>query len=135
MNTHTLQWQAFKRAANSAPSVATWQASEPLVRATRLSTRLLLAVTPALAIVVAAAWAVATVADSGIVQAAIWASGFVFLALAMEARQPDVTTLLATGLALPVIAWLSASVAAEFAIIAAVAVAAWVTVAILRRTR
>jgi hypothetical protein len=133
MNTHTIQWQAFERAAASTPSVETWQASEPLLRATRFSNRLLLALAPALALVVASAWAVGGGLSSGILQALIWASGFVFLALAMETRKPDFSMLLITGLALPALALLSAWVAVEFALLAAVLVAAWVAGWILQK--
>jgi hypothetical protein len=133
MNTHTIQWQAFKRAAANTRSVETWQASEPLLRATRFSSRLLLALAPALAIVVASAWAVGAGLSSGILQALIWASGFVFLALAMETRKPDFSMLLITGLTLPALALLSAWVAVEFALLAAVLVAAWVAGWILQK--
>jgi len=57
----------------------------------------------------------------------------VFLALAVESTKPNIGALLATGLALPVLAVLSNRMAPEFAIIAAVLVSAWIIHAILRR--
>jgi hypothetical protein len=63
----------------------------------------------------------------------LWASGFIFLALAIDSEKPAVGLQLATGIALPVLALLSSRVAGEFAIIAAVVVAAWLAASILRR--
>ena len=135
MNTNTITWATPKNATADTRTVASWQAREPLSGAIRFGARLLLAATPALAILVASAWAVATGSDSGILQAAIWASGFIFFALAIEAVESDYAALLfASGAALPVLALLSAFVAAEYALIAATVIAAWIATAILRRT-
>jgi hypothetical protein len=135
MSTNTITWTSPKHATVNTATAASWQNSEPLVRTMRFGARLLLATAPALAILVASAWAVATGSDSGILQAVIWASGFIFFGLAIEAVDSDYAAqLFASGAALPVLALLSAFVAAEFALLAAGIIAAWVVTAILRRT-
>ena len=88
---------------------------------------------PALALVVGAAWAITLPSLEQFLQASLWASGFVFLALAIDSEKPTVGGLLATGIALPALALLSSHVAGEFAIVAAVITAAWVAASILRR--
>lgn len=84
------------------------------------------------AILIAAIWASEFLAASGLVQAMIWASGFVFLALAVEARAAHFKPLLATGLGLAVLALLSTAESMEFTILAAVLIAAWSAWAILQ---
>ena len=91
------------------------------------------ALVPALAIVVGAVWAITVPGVEQFIQASLWASGFVFLALAVDSNKPTVGLTLATGIALPVLALLSSNVAGEFAIVAASLVAAWVAASILRR--
>lgn len=99
-----------------------------------LGAQAFLALVPALAVVVGAAWLV-TVPDLVLyLQAATWAAGFVFLGLAIESERADTALLLAfTGAALPVLAYLSSRVAVELAIVAATLVAAWIAAALLRR--
>lgn len=99
-----------------------------------LATRAAVALIPALAIVVAAALAVTTPGMAVYLQAALWASGFLFIALAMESDSPaDAGINLVVGIALPVLTWLSARLAPELAVAAAALVAAWVAVAIVKR--
>jgi hypothetical protein len=64
-------------------------------------------------------------------QAGLWAVGFIFLALAIEAKRPAAFTI--TGLALPAIALLSYHVATEWAMVAAATIAAWVVFTVYRR--
>ncbi len=104
-----------------------------LNRALCLVTKGFTALVPALAIVVGAAWAITVPGVEQFLQASLWASGFVFLALAIDAEKPTIGLPVATGIALPVLALLSLHVAGEFAIVAAVIVAAWVAASILRR--
>lgn len=135
MSTNTITWPTPKNATADTRTAAQWQPSEPLAGAMRFGARLLLAAAPALAVLVASAWAVATGTDNGILQAVIWASGFIFFALAIEAIETEwAAWLFATGAALPVLALLSAFVADEFALLGAALIAAWVATAILRRT-
>jgi hypothetical protein len=99
-----------------------------------LASRALLATVLALAIVVGAAWLV-TLPDFAVyLQAALWAGGFVFVALAVESNSPLAAILqLATGIVLPVLAWLSSRSAVELAVVAAALVAAWMAAGIFRR--
>ncbi len=111
---------------NPVTVVRNWPAPTPLVRTKQYALRLLLAALPALTIVLGTAWIVSTFAAPGVLHAVLWAAGFVFLALAMESSKANAGALLATGLALPLLAILSSWVASEFAIIAAALIAAWV---------
>lgn len=106
----------------------------PLHGIVGLAARALLAVVPALALVVGAAW-LANLPDLVVyLQVLAWAGGFVFLALAVEADSPYAALLhLVTGVALPLLAWLSSRIAVELIIVAAALVAAWVAAAVLRR--
>lgn len=134
MNTLVIRWQAFKHAVRRTHSLKTWHAGEPLARASRIPARLLLALAPALAVMVVATWAVSGGGHNGVLQACVWASGFVFLALAVDTPRAGFTPLLVTGLALPVLALASAHIAVEFALLAALIVAGWVAAAVLRAT-
>jgi len=138
MNTNTLrttlEWPAGKAMTDRFAAAICCHALNPLHLARRHGFRILLAAVPALAIVVATAWAVSAFETPRELQALVWSAGFVFLALAVESRKPNVTGLLATGLALPALALLSARVAPEFTILAAVLVAAWIGAAIFRLT-
>ncbi|MSQ98793.1 MAG: hypothetical protein EXR85_05795, partial [Xanthomonadales bacterium] len=88
------------------------------------SSRIVLADAPALAIIVTAAWAIGGEQSASVLQAFIWAAGFVFLALAAEGAQTKhFVRLLLTGLALPVLALLSYHVAVEFAVVGATLIA------------
>jgi len=131
MNTNTIRTNIEWPTGKTSSAAETWNAIVPLNKATLFSTRVLMATVPALAIIVAATWAVGSAGTASILQAAMWASGFVFLALAIETSKPNITGLLLTGLALPVLALLSAHVASEFAIIAATLVAGWVAASIM----
>jgi len=99
-----------------------------------LATKALLALVSALALLVAATWLVTLPDQVVYLQATIWAAGFVFIGIAIESESAEAAILgLATGIALPVLAFLSSSVAVEFIVVAATLVAAWIAAAILRR--
>lgn len=101
----------------------------------RLATRLAIALLPAVAIVALAALAVANPATAVILQAALWAGGFLYLALAVESDRSGGARLnLGLGVAVQALAWLSAQVAPEFAVAAATLIVARLAVAIFRRT-
>jgi hypothetical protein len=101
----------------------------------RLATRALLALAPALAILVGSAWLVDLPDAAVYLQALFGAGGFVFLALAVDSETPQTALLqLATGIALPVLAWLSSREATEIALVAAALVAAWITAAVWQST-
>ena len=121
------------KSATSAHTLNLRDAAERLQRANSLSKRLLLAATPALAILVASAWALGSPETVRVMQAVIWAAGFVFLALAIDSGKKNIASLALTGLALPALAVLSSSVAVEFSIVAAALVAGWTAVSIFRQ--
>ena len=128
MRTQTIEW--FQ---NDLPSRAAIAGSvRTLNRILCLAAKGFTALVPALAIVVGTAWAITLPGLEQFLQASLWASGFVFLALAIDSEKPTIGWLLATGIALPVLALLSSFVAGEFAIVAAVIVAAWMAAANLR---
>lgn len=129
MKTQTIEW--FH--SNFPRRTATTAYARTLNRVLCLATKGFTALVPALAIVVGAAWAITVPGAEQFLQASLWASGFVFLALAVDAERPTIGVPIATGIALPVLALLSLHVAGEFAIVAAVIVAAWVAASILRR--
>ena len=129
MKTHTIEWTDIN-------NHGTTNARNPVGRlnsALSLATKAFLALVPALAIVVAAAWLITAPGLVVYLQAALWASGFVFLGLAIDSEKPVPSLSLATGIVLPVLAVLSSRVAVEIAIVAAVLVAAWIAAAIWRR--
>ncbi len=128
MRTQTIEW--FQ---NDLPSRAAIAGSvRALNRILCLAAKGFTALVPALAIVVGTAWAITLPGLEQFLQASLWASGFVFLALAIDSEKPTIGWLLATGIALPVLALLSSFVAGEFAIVAAVIVAAWMAASTLR---
>lgn len=135
MNTKTMktmyEWPAVSTRADGA-RVKHWASRVPVKQVVGLSPRLLMAALPVSAILAGSAWAIGSFDSAIVLQATIWVTGFVFLALAMDARRLVFEGMLATGLALPVLALLSANVAVEFAIVAAALVAGWVAAAILR---
>lgn len=130
MKTHTIEWTPI----HTQDSRIVLPSSGPLQAVLGLVARVALALAAGAAVLIGAAW-LATQTDLAVyLQALTWAGGFVFLALAVEAESPRVALLqLATGLALPVLAWLSSRVAPELAIVAAALAAAWVLAAVLRR--
>ena len=129
MRTNTIEW--FQNDNPSRTAIA--DSARTLNRVLRLAAKGFTALVPALAIVVGAAWAITQPSLDQFLQASLGTSGFIFLALAIDSEKSTVGWLLATGIALPVLALLSSHVAGEFAIVAAVIVAAWVAVSILRR--
>ena len=129
MKTHTIEW--FQNDFSNKIGIA--GLARTLNRALCLAARGFTALVPALAIVVGAVWAITDPGVEQILQASLWACGFVFLALVIDSEKPPVGLPLATGIALPVLALLSSRVASEFAIVGAVLVAIWVAALILRR--
>jgi len=129
MKTHTIEWTNIN-------NHATTTTRNPVGRvnsAMSLTTKAFLALVPALAIVVGAAWLITAPGLVVYLQATLWASGFVFLGLAIDSKKSVASLSLVTGIALPVLAVLSSRVAVEIAIVATVIVAAWVAAAIWRR--
>jgi asparagine N-glycosylation enzyme membrane subunit Stt3 len=99
-----------------------------------LTMRAMLALVPALAIVVSSAWLVTIPELVVYLQAVTWAVGFVFLGLAVESERPESALMLSlTGIALLTLAFLSSRVAVELAIVAAMLLAVWLVAALVRR--
>ena len=119
MRTQTIEWfqSDFSGSAAVANSVGT------VNRSLYLAAKGFTAIVPALALVVGIAWAITVPSLGQYLQASLWASGFVFLALAIDSEKPRVSLPIATGIALPVLALLSSYVAPEFALIAGLLVA------------
>lgn len=136
MNTKTIktmyEWPAATTGMNR-ESVKHWANRVPVSQVLGLGSRWLVAAVPVAFIMAASAWAIGTFNSAVVLEAIIWVTGFVFLALAMESRKLNFEGLLATGLALPVLALLSAHVAVEFAMLGAALIAGWVAAAIIRR--
>jgi hypothetical protein len=130
MKTHSIEWSPI----HTGNRQVVLNPARQLQGLLRLATKTFLALVPALAVVVGATWLVNQPGEVVYLQALLWALGFVFVGLAIEAESAEMALLnLATGIALPVLAWLSDQVAIELAVVAATLVAAWVAAAILRR--
>ena len=129
MKTHSIDWTHSTTNQN----VAILETASKLNRILHLAAKGFVALVPALAIVVGAAWVITDPSLELFLQATIWTSGFVFLGLALESEGATAGLALATGLMLPILALLSESVAGEFTIVAAALIAAWIAAAILRR--
>jgi len=132
MKSHLLEWSTV-----TTRDEANWL--DPVSSLNRLfgiAGKVFIAAIPALAIMVGAAWAITVPHFEMIVQASVWAAGFIFLALAVESG-PDESFgwTLITGLMLPLLAVLSSRVASEFLVIAAAVIATWTIAIIFRHKR
>jgi hypothetical protein len=134
MKTHAIEWSPTRGRDSRIILNPSHNLPHRIAAVLSLASRALLAAVVALAIVVGAAWLITLPEFAVYLQAALWAGGFVFVALAVESDSPLAAILqLATGTALPLLAWLSSREAVELAIVAAALVAAWVATAIFRR--
>ncbi len=139
MTTHTIRTAITWPSSQTANPPDGWNATGAgtftgrMRAAFRYSSRMVLADAPALAIIVAAALAIDGEQSTSVLQATLWATGFVFLALAVELVDTQhFVSLLLTGVALPAFALLSYHVAVEFAVFGATLVAVWVVVTLLK---
>lgn len=130
MKSHLLEWSTV-----TTRDEDTWlDPVSSLNRMFGIAGKVFVAAIPALALLVSAAWAITVPAVEIIFQATIWALGFIFLALAVEAdRNESFGWALTTGLLLPLLAVLSSRVASEFLVIAAAVLATWLAAIIIRR--
>lgn len=129
MKTYAIKTNTFSNREKTNPVALAYGVNHGL----RLAAKAFLATVPALAIVVLATWLV-TMPDLVVyLQVTLWASGFVFLGLAIDSESPDNGLSLLTGIALPVLAVMSSRVAVEIAVIDSVIIALWLAVAIWRR--
>jgi hypothetical protein len=130
MKTHSIEWSPV----SASDTRVTLDPVRQLPRLMQLVTRAFAALLPAFAIVVGATWLITVPELVLYLQVVTWVGGFVFLGLAIEAESAEISVLsLATGIALPLLAWLSSHVALELVIVAAALVAAWVAAALMRR--
>jgi hypothetical protein len=129
MKTHAIEWNGLDRP----KSPATVSPVDNLISATRLVSRVILALAPALVLVVGAAWLVTKPDLVVFLQAALWTSGFLFFGLALNSEKATIGLSLATGFALPLLAVWSNQVAVEISIVAVALVAAWIAAAIFAR--
>ena len=129
MKTHTIELttiEKYNRASKFNPAGT-------LNKASWLAANTFLAIVPALAALVFATWLVTVPSLVIYLQATLWASGFLFLGLAIDSPRPYNGLSLLTGIALPVLAFLSSRVAVEIAIIPTAIMALWIAGAIWRR--
>lgn len=129
MKARAIEWTVTEQGTrlNAGNTVATLNST------LRLAARGFMALIPALSLVVASAWLVTAPDLVVYLQATLWASGFVFLGLAIDTEPPANGLSLLSGIALPVLAMLSSRLAVELAIVATALVAAWIAAAIWRR--
>jgi len=129
MKTHAIGWNDL----SGPEKPAAINPADNLNSATRLVSRVILALAPALALIVGAAWLI-TIPDLVVyLQAALWTSGFLFFGLALDSEKATIGLSLATGFALPLLAVWSDKVAIEIALVAVTLVAAWIAAAIFAR--
>ena len=129
MKTHSLTWTPT----DSKRNLSIMESAPKFNRIQQIALKVFVALVPALAIVVGAAWALTDPSLELFLHVTIWTSGLVFLGLAIESDGTAVWLALATGIILPILAQLSSRVSNEFAVVAAAIIAAWVAAAILRR--
>ena len=137
MNTHviesTVDWSSGSAVGHTAAAKKNRHTEGSLPATRTYGLRLLLAALPALAIIAGTVWVVSDALEPPrVLQALVWAAGFIFLALAMDAGERNSAAVLVTGLALPALAILSAYVATGFLIVATALIAAWVVAVILQ---
>lgn len=136
MSTQTIKTSFQQAGGLTAPKISVVMDSQ--VRAANAQpvritgTRSFLATVPAFAILVASGWAVGNEGAAGILQALLWASGFLLLVFAIGSHETGFGELLFSGLALLLVALISATIAIEFAVVGAAMLAAWISTAIIR---
>jgi len=126
MKTHAIEWNML----DNSKSTRNGNPADKLNSVTRIVSRAIVAVVPAVAVTVSAAWLVAMPDLVIYLQAALWTSGLVFFGLALDSEKATMGFSLATGFALPVLALLSLNVAVEFSIVGVALVAAWIAAGI-----
>ena len=126
MKSQSLQWSSITTGSHHRDTL-------PVNSSFSLPGKYFVAALVALGIVFGAASAISSPVTTSVAQAIAWTLALVFLAFSVESSSKSFTRWsLATGLALPVLALMSAMVASGFLVLAAVVVAAWITMAIIR---
>lgn len=130
MKTHAAEWNTLDKTNKT----TNHDTIAKLNSATRVVSRAIVALSPALALIIGAAWLI-TMPDLVVyLQATLWTSGFIFFGLALNLEKATIGLSLATGFALPLLALLSSSIAVEISIIAVALIAAWIAAAIYARS-
>ena len=130
MNSQLVDWSDFTTSTES----NSLDAVSNLNRVINLAGCVFIATFPVLAIVVGAAWSITVPAAAMVIQASLWALGFLFLAIATEWNGRELSGwALSTGIALPLLAFLGSYLAGEFTVIAAAILGAWVAFLIISR--
>ena len=129
MNTQSANYYPHVQPATKRPAVADFMPGKIAAKLVNWS----LAGSVALAVDIAAFWALTTPAIAAFLAPALWGLGFIFLTLALAVDIKRVLPYIATGLALPVLAVLGSNLAVGFSFVGAVLVAGWVAMWIGRR--
>lgn len=126
MKTHTLELTTI----NSISKRKSFETASKLNGALRFAANIFLALVPALAVIVGAAWLITAPQLAVYLQVSLWLAGFVFLGLAVDSEKPVGLFFLLTGLALPVLALMSSTIAVEIALLAVAILSAWTVIVI-----
>jgi len=129
MKSQTIEWTTLDKLNRETGFTPT----NRINKAMWLPAKVFLATVPTLAILVFAAWLISVPGLVIYLQATLWASGFLFLGLAIDSPKPVNILSLLTGIALPLLAFLSSRIAVEIAIIPAAITALWVAGIIWKR--
>ena len=135
MKTHSIHWRTGSESRGTISklvSAAAMRTPEALESITHRVVRISAGIVVAGVILLTAIWAAEFLAGSGILEASIWAAGFIFLGLSLENPQDQFGGLLLTGIALPILALLGIKIAVEFSIIAATVTAVWAGLAVIK---
>ena len=132
MNTSLIHWQQYNRPLNAGarrPALKIYQFMDK-------TTSYLASALTAVGVVIAAAWLITNPAMVLYLQATVWTAGLVFMGLAIDAEKLSTTRLaIATGIALPALAYLSKQFGPELLVVAAFLVGAWLAAALYGFTR
>lgn len=130
MNTQTIHWEDCFNPVTYTPQVP----ASALVRSMYTVIRAIVAFAAGVALLASSIWAVTEPGLSMYIQALTWSASFVFFAAAIESHRSS-TSLLAgtTGIAIQLIAILSAHIGVEVTILSTLLMSVWLAIAIYKR--
>jgi len=130
MSTQTIHWEDCLNPSDAGPRGP----ASSLTRYAHPVTRAVVAFTAGLTLLVGSIWAITEPGVAMYVQAFTWSVSFVFFAVSIESGKATTSLLaVATGIAIQLIAILSAQVGAELTILSALLMSVWLSSAIYRR--
>lgn len=130
MNTQTIHWEGCLEQSNARPR----DPVNRLVRYVYPVTKAVIAFTAGLALLVGSICAISEPGLAMYMQAFTWSASFAFFAVSIESSKPTVSLLaVATGIAIQLIAVLSAHVGAGLTILSALLMSVWLSIAIYKR--